>query len=121
VLGPPEQRCWVERVETSRARQVGGGVAGAVVGGILGHQVGSGTGREIATAGGVVAGAAVGSSVARGGGGTDREIQRCDNVTNATPDYWDVTYWFRGVEHHAQLTSPPWQTITVNSDGVPRE
>jgi hypothetical protein len=55
------------------------------------------------------------------GGGTEREIQRCENVTNAAPDYWDVTYWFRGVEHHAQMTTPPGQTITVNGEGVPRQ
>jgi hypothetical protein len=31
-----------------------------------------------------------------------------------------VTYEFRGVEHHAQMSSPPGQTITVNQNGEPR-
>jgi hypothetical protein len=31
-----------------------------------------------------------------------------------------VTYLFRGVEHRAQMTSPPGRTITVNRNGEPR-
>lgn len=36
------------------------------------------------------------------------------------PDYWDVTYAFRGVEHHVALASPPGSTITVDAYGQPR-
>src|SRR6185369_15949753 len=45
VMGPPEQRCWVERqavAEPSRDLNVPGAVIGGVVGGILGHQIGGG-------------------------------------------------------------------------------
>src|SRR5206468_4214108 len=53
VVGPPEQRCWVERqeIEQRGAPNVGGAIAGAVIGGVLGHQIGSGRGRDVATAG----------------------------------------------------------------------
>jgi len=54
VVGPPEQRCWVERqqvYEDRRGANVPGAIAGAVIGGILGHQIGAGHGRDIATAG----------------------------------------------------------------------
>ena len=32
----------------------------------------------------------------------------------------DVTYNFRGYEHHVQTTSPPGRTILVNRQGEPR-
>lgn len=124
VVGPPEQRCWVERqqVYEDNRPNVPGAIVGAVIGGVLGHQVGGGRGRDVATAGGAVAGAAIGSNVGRGGGGTyDRDVQRCENVSSdMRPDYWDVTYNFRGIEHRVQLSAPPGPTIAVNADGEPR-
>ena len=117
VVGPPEQRCWIEReqVPFSQGRtsdlNVPGALIGAVIGGVLGHQVGSGTGNTVATVGGAVAGGAVGSQVGRSGGGVQqaqtRDVQRCENVpSQARPDHWDVTYDFRGQEHRMQVTPP---------------
>ena len=40
-----------------------GAVLGAIAGGVLGHQVGGGRGRDIATAGGAIAGGFAGNSV----------------------------------------------------------
>ena len=97
VVGPPQQRCWVER------EQVGQGGGGANVPG-------------------AVAGAAIGGNVNRTPEGVvSQDVQRCDYVpANARPDYWDVTYNFRGMEHHVQMSSPPGATITVTADGEPR-
>jgi uncharacterized protein YcfJ len=127
VMGPPEQRCWVEReaVQSERGNaQVPGAIFGAVIGGILGHQVGGGSGRDIATAGGAVAGAVLGANLGRDRNGaptTTRDVQRCGNTPgSARPAYWDVTYQFRGQWHQVQLASPPGDTITVNRRGEPR-
>jgi uncharacterized protein YcfJ len=125
VVGPPEQRCWVEQEQVTQERSrinVPGAVIGAVVGGILGHQVGGGTGKDIATVGGAVAGGAVGSQVGRGGQQVQtRDVQRCETVpSQARPDHWDVTYNFRGVEHRVQMSAPPGRTIAVNGNGEPR-
>jgi len=125
VVGPPEQRCWVERqqvVEDRGGVNVPGAIIGGIIGGVLGHQIGGGRGRDVATAGGAVAGAAVGANVNRGGQAVyDRDVQRCENVSSgARPDYWDVTYNFRGIEHRAQFSAPPGPTITVNENGEPR-
>ena len=124
VVGPPEQRCWVERSEhQGGGPNVPGAVAGAVIGGILGHQVGGGHGRDIATAGGAVAGAAIGSNVGRDHDGPvyGQDVQRCADVSNNDrPDYWDVTYEFQGVAHRVQMSAPPGPTILVNRDGEPR-
>ena len=93
VMGAPEQRCWVERQQVTEHR---------------------------ADPGGALAGAAIGSQA---GGGTvvrERDVQRCTHAVSGPPQYYDVTYNFRGTEHRAQMTTPPGRTITVNQDGVPR-
>lgn len=124
VVGPPEQRCWVERqvVDTGSAGiNVPGAVVGGVVGGILGHQIGSGRGRDVATGIGAATGAVVGANVGAPGAVYTQDVQRCANVSSAGRlDYWDVTYNFRGYEHRVQTTSPPGATILVNAQGEPR-
>jgi len=127
VVGTPEQRCWLEREQVAQDRsdaRVPSAIIGAVIGGILGHQIGGGTGRDVATVGGAVAGAAIGANIARDRNGqqiVSRNVQRCTSVpSQAHPDYWDVTYTFRGVEHRVQMTAPPGPTVTVNRAGEPR-
>jgi uncharacterized protein YcfJ len=124
VVGTPEQRCWVEKEQVGGGRgdpNVGGAIVGGILGGVLGHQVGSGRGNDAATALGAVAGAAVGSQAGRSGsGGYTRDVQRCENVASGPPAYWDVSYNFRGQEHHVQMASQPGPTITVNERGEPR-
>lgn len=127
VVGPPEQRCWVEREQVAQERggaNVPAAIAGAVLGGILGHQIGNGRGQDLATAGGVVAGAAVGANMGRDGGQqtTTRDVEHCANAPRkGGPAYWDVTYNFRGQEHRVQMTAPPGATLTVNELGEPRQ
>jgi uncharacterized protein YcfJ len=127
VVGPPEQRCWVEHQQVAQDRgnaNVPGAIVGALIGGVLGHQVGGGNGKTIATAGGAVAGAVVGSNVGRDAGGQQvqtQDVQRCETAPSQTrPDHWDVTYNFRGQEHRMQMTTPPGPTVTVNGQGEPR-
>ena len=126
VVGPPQQRCWVERqvVDTrSPSINVPGAVVGGVIGGILGHQIGNGRGQDVATGIGAVGGAVVGANVGRDTSGTvyTQDVQRCANVpATASLDYWDVTYNFRGYEHRVQTTSPPGTVILVNAQGEPR-
>lgn len=126
VVGPPQQRCWVERQVVDAGTpgiNVPGAVVGGVVGGILGHQIGSGHGRDVATGIGAATGAVVGANVGSEAPGTvyTQDVQRCETVPAAARvDYWDVTYDFRGYENHVQMTSPPGATILVNAQGEPR-
>src|SRR6185369_13902570 len=124
VVAQAGERCWVEReqVQQHGGANVPGAVVGAVVGGILGHQVGSGRGNDAATVGGAVIGGVVGANVGRDGAGqSPRDVRRCETApSQAHADYLDVTYNFRGQEHHAQMTAPPGQTVRVNSQGEPR-
>jgi uncharacterized protein YcfJ len=123
VVGPPQQRCWVERqvVDSgSPGVNVPGAVVGGVIGGILGHQIGSGRGQDLATGIGAVGGAVVGANVPSGTTYT-QDVQRCTNVASVPSlDYWDVTYNFRGYEHHMQTTTEPGRTVWVNAQGEPR-
>jgi uncharacterized protein YcfJ len=126
VVGPPQQRCWVERqvIDTGTGGiNVPGAVVGGVAGGILGHQIGSGRGQDVATGIGAASGAVIGANVDRSAPGVvyTQDVQRCENIAATGPlDYWDVTYSFRGYEHHVQTTSPPARTILVNAQGEPR-
>ena len=57
MVGPPEQRCWIERqqvVEDRGGANVPGAIVGGTIGGVLGHQIGGGPGRDVATAGGLL-------------------------------------------------------------------
>lgn len=124
VVGPPEQRCWVERQVVdagSPGINVPGAVVGGVIGGVLGHQIGSGRGRDVATGLGAATGAAVGANVGTSGTPYAQDVQRCATVSStAGLDYYDVTYNFRGYEHRVQTTSPPGATLLVNAQGEPR-
>ena len=120
VMGPPEQRCWVERTQVGERRDlnVPGAIIGGVLGGILGHQVGGGTGKTVATIGGAVGGGALGANIDRiRDPQSGQEVRRCETVAGQTPQYWDVTYNYQGVQHHVQMTTQPGPTIAVNNAG----
>jgi uncharacterized protein YcfJ len=88
----------------------------------LGHQVGGGTGKDLATVGGAVAGGMIGSNVGRSGSmGSTQDVRRCENTTSGTPAYWEVTYNFRGQNHQIQTSTAPGTTIAVNGNGEPRQ
>jgi uncharacterized protein YcfJ len=128
VVGPPEQRCWVEReqvVQDKSRSNAAGAIVGALIGGVLGHQIGGGSGQDLATAGGAVGGALVGANINRDRNGQEvftQDVQHCENTHRyAKPEYWDVSYTFRGREHRLQMTANPGPTVTVNERGEPRE
>jgi uncharacterized protein YcfJ len=128
VMGAPNERCWVEREQvrsSSNEPNAGRALLGAVLGGVIGHQIGGGTGKDLATVGGAVAGGVIGArSGNSGNGGNDegtRDVRRCAATPNATPAYWDVGYTFRGVQHQVQMGSAPGATVIVNRDGEPRQ
>ena len=125
VMGEPTQRCWIDRQQVSEPsngdRNVGGAIAGALLGGVLGHQVGGGSGKDLATVGGAVAGGVIGSNMGSGSMTTTRDVQRCESTRSGTPAYWDVTYNYRGLEHRVQMSAAPGATIAVNDMGEPRQ
>ena len=109
----------------SAQSNIGGLLLGGLIGGVLGHQVGGGSGKDLATVAGAVGGAVVGNNIASGRssvGPIARDVQRCETTANTTPEFWDVTYNYRGVENHVQMSAPPTGNIIfVNADGLPRQ
>lgn len=127
VVGPPEQRCWVEPALVDNRSAAGvnvpGAILGGAIGGIIGHQIGGGRGQDIATGIGIAGGAAAGATIGRGPEGLvySQNVQRCEYMpASGRADYWDVTYVFNGYEHRTQMTAPPGSTILVNARGEPR-
>jgi uncharacterized protein YcfJ len=125
VVGPPEQRCWVERqqvVEPSRdAPNVPGAIVGGIIGGVLGHQIGGGRGQDVATAGGAVAGAAIGANVGRGPGTVySQDVQRCAAVPGSASRVLgcDVLFSRYRTSRADERAARP--MIWVNGKGEPR-
>ncbi len=84
----------IESIETARGSGDGigaGTVIGGVVGGVLGHQVGGGTGKDVATVAGVVGGAMVG-----------HEMEK----NNSQPDAYRI---------RVRLENGQYQTVTQQS------
>jgi hypothetical protein len=91
VVGPPEQRCWIEREQV----QDKNASMNAAISAVLGYQVTGATAYQ--------------------------DVQKCATVPGTVkPDHWDVTYDFRGKAHRMQTTTPPGTTVTVNEKGEPR-
>lgn len=61
----------IEMIPGSSGGIGAGTVIGGVVGGVLGHQIGGGTGKDIATAAGVVGGAVAGHQIEKSHGRQD--------------------------------------------------
>jgi len=92
IMGPPNQRCWIERQAAPAPADPGAAVAGALIAGILGYQVGP----------------------------ASQDVQRCAAV-QGTPAHYEVTYNFRGSPRTVQMAAPPVNNrIIVNERGEPR-
>ena len=78
--------------------------------------IGGGSGRTLATAGGAVAGAAIGANTGRSNQTEMRDVNRCESVSSTVPTYWDISYRFRGIDHQTQMDSQPGRTVTVNAN-----
>ncbi len=74
-----KMECHDEQVTTTTEKD-GHPVAGAIIGGaagaVVGHQIGSGRGKDVATAVGAVGGAAAGHEIAKGGEKTTTRTER---------------------------------------------
>ena len=126
-----DSRVSVER-QSSQDRQYGGAIVGGLAGGILGHQVGGGSGKNAATALGVVLGAMAGDQLQnrdarpqyqydngqydnRGYETTQREVKRCRTVydTQSRITGYRVTYDYRGQQYTTFMHTNPGNSLPV--------
>jgi uncharacterized protein YcfJ len=116
--------------QTGQDRQYGGAIVGGLAGGILGHQVGGGSGKDAATALGVVLGAMAGDQLQNrdarspydngrydnGGYETaQREVQRCRTVYDAQTRItgYRVSYDYRGQSYTTFMRNNPGNSLPV--------
>jgi uncharacterized protein YcfJ len=132
-INVPRNECsshWVEerdsRVSSERPdRQYGGAIVGGLAGGVLGHQVGGGSGKDAATALGVVLGAIAGDHLSNRDQGTpydngryettQREVQRCRTVydTQTRITGYRVAYEYRGQHYTTFMHTNPGNSLPV--------
>lgn len=110
VFGPAGQRCWVgyELALPDRSGiQFPATMADAVAACLFGQRGDAWNGSETA--------AATAERQA-----SIEDVPPCRETDDqASPEYWDVTYRFRGREHRLQMTAPPGATVSVDAQGEP--
>jgi uncharacterized protein YcfJ len=120
----PRQDCHAETV-THQApvkdqHQILGTVAGAVVGGVLGHQIGGGTGREIATVAGAAGGGYAGNRVQKNLQDKDTYTtneQKCSTVYDKSQKRtgYEVRYRLGDQESSVKMNHDPGDRIPVRN------
>ncbi len=99
-------------------RQLLGTLAGAVVGGVIGHQVGGGSGRDIATVAGAAAGGYGGNRLEKNYQDKQTETvmeQQCQTVTDRSekPAGYSVRYRLGDQESTVRMDHDPGDRIPV--------
>ena len=134
-ISVPRQECRTRWINEDRYqggevqnRQYGGAIVGGVAGGILGNQVGGGSGRDAATALGVVIGAITGDQLAnrdRRGQyeNAQREVQRCRTVydTQSQITGYRVAYEYQGQYYTTFMRNNPGRNLQVRVSVDPIE
>jgi uncharacterized protein YcfJ len=123
----PRQECtsqWVTEPVRPAAggtlQQYGPAVLGGVAGAVLGRQVGGGSGRDVATVVGAVAGAYAGDRYANGTRPVQpeyaqREVQQCRTVNEVQAQLtgYHVQYEYRGQQHTTFMHEHPGNQLQV--------
>ncbi|CAA9421644.1 MAG: FIG01200701: possible membrane protein [uncultured Ramlibacter sp.] len=110
----PRQVCNTQQVAVEQPTTGAGGVMGAIAGGALGSQIGSGSGRGVATVLGVLGGAVLGDRI-ESPGHSYQNVQQCSTQTyyeNRAVSY-NVVYEFAGKQYSVQLPHDPGPTVQL--------
>ena len=134
AAGNAREECWntrsnrYEELRASRDSHVGAGtVLGAIAGGIIGHQVGSGRGNSVATAGGALLGGLAGNRIENRNDEPDFDRSRCRVLAQngAAPVAYDVRYEYNGQQYTTRLDHDPGRRVALGrdiaSDGTPMD
>ena len=119
TVSEPQQQCWTESVTSYEERRTpGGAILGGLTGGVIGHQIGSGRGRDAATAFGVVIGALVGDHVANRDNravAVTRPTQRCQTAQSYRQVLtgYQVTYNYNGRNTTVVLPYDPGPRVPI--------
>ena len=111
----PRQVCSQQPVAVQQPTTGAGGVMGAIAGGALGSQIGSGSGRGVATVLGVLGGAVLGDRVEGGGTTQYQTVQNCTTqmyYENRATSY-HVVYEWAGRQYSVTLPHDPGPTVQL--------
>jgi uncharacterized protein YcfJ len=123
TIRTPRQECHDEQVTRQAPvkdeHQVLGTIAGAVVGGVVGHQIGGGTGRDIATVAGATGGGYAGNRIQKNMQDRDTVTtteQKCATVYDSSEKIvgYHVRYRLDGKEATVQMDHDPGPRIPVH-------
>jgi uncharacterized protein YcfJ len=122
AIRTPRQECHDEQV-TRKApvkdeHQALGTIAGAVIGGVIGHQIGGGSGRDIATVAGAAGGGYAGNRVQKNLQDRDTVTtteQKCETVYDSSEKItgFHVRYRLDGKEETVQMDHDPGPRIPL--------
>lgn len=121
-VSTPRQACQDVTVTHTRpardTHQIIGSVAGALLGGLLGHQIGGGTGKDIATVAGAAAGGYAGNRIeehVQAGNTYTTTEHQCHTVYDKReePNGYQVRYRLNGHEGTVHMDHAPGQRIPV--------
>jgi len=122
TIQTPRQECHDETVthQAPVKHQIMGTVAGAVIGGVLGHQIGGGTGRDIATVAGAAGGGYAGNRVQKNLQDKDTYTttdQKCNTVYDKSQKRtgYEVRYRLGDQESSVKMDHDPGDRIPVRN------
>jgi uncharacterized protein YcfJ len=122
AIHTPRQDCHGEtlthQAPVKDQHQVIGTVAGAVLGGVIGHQIGGGTGRDIATVAGAAGGGYAGNRIQKNLQDKDTYTtteQKCTTVYDTSEKHlgYEVRYRLNGQEATVKMDHDPGERIPV--------
>ncbi len=123
AVDQPRQECRDEYVR-QQSGVAGPTAAGAVIGAAIGRQFGGGSGRDLATAAGALAGGFIANQRAqRNQDYREVPVERCrvvnERVTERVVDGYNVTYVYQGRRYVTQTATPPGDRIELAVDVRP--
>jgi uncharacterized protein YcfJ len=111
----PRQVCSNQQVVVEGQKSGAGGLMGAIAGGAIGSNVGSGSGRALASMIGFIGGAAMGDRIEGAPSAQMQTVQNCTTQTfyeNRTAMY-NVVYEFGGKQYSTQMQNDPGQFVQL--------
>jgi uncharacterized protein YcfJ len=111
----PRQVCSNQQVVVEGQKSGAGGLMGAIAGGAIGSNVGSGSGRALASMIGFIGGAAMGDRIEGAPSAQMQTVQNCTTQTfyeNRTASY-NVVYEFGGKQYSTQMQNDPGQFVQL--------
>ena len=114
-VGVPQQVCSDHQVVTPGQKSGAGALMGAIAGGAIGNAVGQGSGRDVATALGLVGGAVVGNNIEGSTPDTVKTVRQCETQTVYQDKVvaFNVLYEYAGKQYSVQSPLDPGPYLPV--------